>query len=190
MARTRRAGTEIRALLLEAATELFAERGYAGTTTKEIAARAGVSETLLFRHFSSKQTLFDVAVVEPFDEYVARYTGEWAALDSPPETMIRDLVEHLYDLVIEQRLVFGALGANHLAAGAQHAFTQLEHMAGAIAEKFGFGYDTQVATRAVVAMIVSMALLGDDLFPSGEGPGRERILDELTGILLSGLTQR
>jgi AcrR family transcriptional regulator len=190
MARTRRASPEIRALLLSAATELFAERGFAGTTTKEIATRAGVSETLLFRHFSSKQTLFDVAVVEPFDAYVARYTGEWAARDAEPETIIRDLVEHLYDLVVENRLVFGALGASHLAGGTQHAFGQLEQLAMSIKDKFGFVYDSRVAARAVVAMIVSTALLEDELFPSGERPGRDRMIDELTGILVGGLTRR
>lgn len=40
------------------AGRLFAERGYAGTTTAEIARRAGVSEGILFHHFGSKRDLF------------------------------------------------------------------------------------------------------------------------------------
>jgi AcrR family transcriptional regulator len=190
MARTRRAGSEVRALLLDAAQELFAERGFAGTTTREIAARAGVSETLLFRHFSSKQTLFDVTVIEPFDAYIARYTGDWmgdGAMTAPPEDIIRDLVATLYDLVVAQRRVFLALTTSHLAGGAQHALGRLEEMAVAIAAQRGYTYDAPVVTRAVVTMIVGMALLEDDLFESGEAPGRERIVEELTSTLLRGL---
>lgn len=44
--------------LLEAALEAMAERGYRGATTREIAARAGVCELTLFRHFGTKENLF------------------------------------------------------------------------------------------------------------------------------------
>ena len=43
--------------LLGSALELFAERGYAGTSVKAIAGRAGVSQGLLYVHFESKQAL-------------------------------------------------------------------------------------------------------------------------------------
>ncbi|GAA2776441.1 TetR family transcriptional regulator [Saccharopolyspora taberi] len=44
--------------LLRAAAELFAERGFEQTTVREVAARAGVNQALLFRYFGSKQELF------------------------------------------------------------------------------------------------------------------------------------
>lgn len=44
--------------LLRAAAALFEERGFAGTTTADIAERAGVAEVTLFRHFGSKSKLF------------------------------------------------------------------------------------------------------------------------------------
>lgn len=40
--------------ILDAATELFAERGYAASTTREIARCAGVNEVTVFRHFENK----------------------------------------------------------------------------------------------------------------------------------------
>ncbi|MBO8171198.1 MAG: TetR/AcrR family transcriptional regulator [Bacillaceae bacterium] len=49
--------TETRNKLLQAALDIFGEQGYEGTTTKEIASRAGVSEMTLFRHFGSKENL-------------------------------------------------------------------------------------------------------------------------------------
>lgn len=44
--------------ILVAAKDLFSTKGYAATTTKDIAAKAQVSEVTLFRHFKSKRNLF------------------------------------------------------------------------------------------------------------------------------------
>ena len=44
--------------LLESALDLFARKGFGGTTTKEIASAAGVTEAVIFRHFPSKQALY------------------------------------------------------------------------------------------------------------------------------------
>lgn len=48
-----------RSAIVEAAVPLFARKGFAGTTTREIAEAAGISEALLFKHFPSKQHLYD-----------------------------------------------------------------------------------------------------------------------------------
>jgi TetR/AcrR family transcriptional regulator, mexJK operon transcriptional repressor len=47
--------------LLLAAIELMADKGYDSTSTKEIAAAAGVNEVTLFRHFGTKQKLLEAA---------------------------------------------------------------------------------------------------------------------------------
>jgi AcrR family transcriptional regulator len=47
-----------RKAIVAAAVPLFARNGFAGTTTRELAAAAGVSEALLFKHFPSKQSLY------------------------------------------------------------------------------------------------------------------------------------
>lgn len=44
--------------ILKAALRVFAERGYAGATTREIAKEAGVANGLVFYHYIDKQTLF------------------------------------------------------------------------------------------------------------------------------------
>jgi AcrR family transcriptional regulator len=44
--------------LLETATELFAEKGYAGTSVREIVEKAGVSKPVLYYYFKSKEGLF------------------------------------------------------------------------------------------------------------------------------------
>lgn len=54
----RRDAAATRQALRVAAIELFAERGYDRTTVRDIAARAGVNQALLFRYFGSKEALF------------------------------------------------------------------------------------------------------------------------------------
>ena len=51
-------GDERRKAIVAAAVPLFARKGFAGTTTKELAEAAGISEALLFRHFPSKKHLY------------------------------------------------------------------------------------------------------------------------------------
>jgi AcrR family transcriptional regulator len=53
--------------ILAAATDLFSERSFDGATTREIAARAGVTQPLLNYHFRSKEELWQAAVDSLFD---------------------------------------------------------------------------------------------------------------------------
>lgn len=54
---------ERRRQILSVAAELFARRGFAGTTTRQIADAVGTSETVLFRLFPSKEALY-TAILE------------------------------------------------------------------------------------------------------------------------------
>src|SRR5881275_3240527 len=58
MAATRLDSDERRQRIVDAAIPLFARKGFTGTTTRELAEAAGISEALLFRHFPSKQSLY------------------------------------------------------------------------------------------------------------------------------------
>src|SRR5438128_12076669 len=58
MAMTRLDSDERHRAIVTAAVPLFARKGFAGTTTRELAEAAGISEALLFRHFPSKQLLY------------------------------------------------------------------------------------------------------------------------------------
>jgi AcrR family transcriptional regulator len=56
-------GEDRRAQLIDVALTLFAEHGYDGASTRAIAAAAGVTEALIFRHFPTKRDLL-LAVIE------------------------------------------------------------------------------------------------------------------------------
>lgn len=83
-----RDATATRAALLAAARELFAERGYAGTTVRGVADRAGVNQALLFRYFGSKGALFTEAVTEPALAPLA---------EGPPETLLERTLTAMFD---------------------------------------------------------------------------------------------
>src|ERR1700735_2094005 len=74
-----------RGALLEAARQLFAEKGFAATGREEIAARAGVTRGALYHHFASKTELAAAVVEQLEGELVARVVG--AALQG---TGVRD----------------------------------------------------------------------------------------------------
>ncbi|MFN2392577.1 MAG: TetR/AcrR family transcriptional regulator [Pyrinomonadaceae bacterium] len=55
---SRMSGDERRSQILQVAIRLFSQNGFNGTTTKEIARMAGVSEAMVFRHFATKSELY------------------------------------------------------------------------------------------------------------------------------------
>jgi len=60
---------QTREKIIQSARALFEENGFAATTTREIAAKAGVSEVTLFRHFETKRNLFDQTVHSSMHPY-------------------------------------------------------------------------------------------------------------------------
>jgi AcrR family transcriptional regulator len=73
---------QTRANIMNAASQLFGEKGYAGSTTREIADLAGVNEVTIFRHFGSKQKLAR-AIMDQFgglaiaEKMKANLTGDY-----------------------------------------------------------------------------------------------------------------
>jgi AcrR family transcriptional regulator len=66
--RIRLSALERKDSVLDAALVEFAEKGYAGTSTEDIAARAGISQPYLFRLFGTKKELYVASVSRSFRE--------------------------------------------------------------------------------------------------------------------------
>ncbi len=93
--------------LLEAALDLFVERGFAATRVDDVAARAGVSKGTLFLYFPSKEELFKAVVRE---NIVGRFT-EW---NTELETFVGNTSEVL------RVLLPGVVGAHWRHQGVWH----------------------------------------------------------------------
>lgn len=72
--------TETKDKILDASYRLMSERGYIGTTTREIAREAGVTELTVFRHFGSKEIIFEevlkkFTIAQDFKEAIRNLKG-------------------------------------------------------------------------------------------------------------------
>jgi AcrR family transcriptional regulator len=56
-------------LILEEALKQFSKKGYDGTSMSDIAAPLGISKAALYKHFASKQQIFDRIIVESEEKY-------------------------------------------------------------------------------------------------------------------------
>lgn len=87
--------------------ELFAERGYAGASLDEVAARARVTKGALYHHFAGKQALFLAAFDQVEREVVQRVAATLTARATPWESAMHGLRSYL-DICLEpsyQRIV-------------------------------------------------------------------------------------
>lgn len=114
--KTRRSPEEVDRLVCDAARRLFALKGYTGSTTREIAALAGVHEPLLYRRYGSKAGLFRAAVLVPFGEVISGYLKTWEAqVDEPAplRELVEGFIDPLYRLLREHRELAMALVQGH-----------------------------------------------------------------------------
>ena len=75
--------------LLDAALDLFVEKGYAATRAEEIAARAGVSKGTLFLYFSSKEDVFKAVIRENIVSLFPIWQQEFAQYQGSSADMLR-----------------------------------------------------------------------------------------------------
>ncbi|MBO8172991.1 MAG: TetR/AcrR family transcriptional regulator [Bacillaceae bacterium] len=97
--------SEKKVKILEAAIEMFSEKGYAATSTSEIARKAGVAEGTIFRHYKTKKDLL-MAIVTPV---LTRVVAPFLARDFAQkvfeddyqsyENFIRALIRNRFDFV-------------------------------------------------------------------------------------------
>ncbi len=106
---------ERREEILEAATKLFAEHGFADTDTQQLADKLGVGKGTLYRYFPSKRELFLAAADRGMRKLCAYIDASMAVIEDPPEriaevvrsylTFFADHPE-LCELLIHERALF------------------------------------------------------------------------------------
>src|ERR687896_1577847 len=75
-----------RLVIVEAAGRLFGDRGYDGTRLDDVAAAAGVTKPILYRHFASKQALY-LALLERHRDDLGTFAGAAPEGGAPVERM-------------------------------------------------------------------------------------------------------
>ena len=191
-----------RRLLLGAARRLFGENGYNGTSTQAIAAAAGVTEPMVFRHFGTKARLFQEAAVAPFVDYIESYLDEYRAREHgrlSPEDEGRVFLEGLFTALHEQRDILVALlaarqsgdideaGYDEVRAAFARVLAHFEEVVGTEAAERGFDQDNLAASvKVMFSMVLSLALHDDWLLSDGRTTHRE-LLEAMTMMSVRGL---
>ena len=111
--------SDTRQRILDIATSLFADRGYAATSLSDIAERLGTSKAALYYHFRSKGAILEALVAEPLAAFTKLAE---AAPDLPP----REVLAAILDATIAMRSLFDLLDRDpstraHLDADATRA---------------------------------------------------------------------
>ncbi|MGQ4515650.1 TetR family transcriptional regulator [Streptomyces sp. DW26H14] len=164
-----------RRALLDAAAELFFERGFNRTTVRDIADRAGANQSLIFRYFGSKAAVFEAVAARLGHEQLDRTPAE-RLLDTTLRSMLRDEPGRRRDHTMVTFL--RSLGTEGPAAD--------------IAEQLGDDYtealaaltaapDARLRAQLVLAWLIGISLVRDvsRIEPlSGAGP------DEVTELVL------
>lgn len=183
---------EARAAVLGHARTVFAERGYHDASLAEVAARAEVSETLVYRYFGSKAGLFEESIIGPGRAFVDRFLREWEEQDDAPalEEKVRAFVVELLGFVTENQglIVAWALAERHgpreIATDGTHG-QGVRRLATALAGKGGD--DAEMAVALSMGLILAVVTFTDVLFPP-DAPNRdpERLTDAVTRFVLAG----
>jgi AcrR family transcriptional regulator len=193
-----------RAAILQAAVNLFAEKGFRGTTTRELAAAAGVTEPVLYAHFSTKRDLYS-GILETM------CTGEVEnLLNDVLEPFLRaendaQLFREVGGLILDwyaeeparvRLLAYGGLEHHELAEEyyRQHAVPFLKVLSEYLAKRISKGAFTNVdpvlAVRLFAGMIQHFGLASTIFRPHDQHPPRETIVETAVTIFLDGIRKK
>ncbi len=196
----RRGSASSRDRILAAARELFAARGFKGTTTAAIARRARVNEALIFRHFPGKKGLFTAILREKLeDEKLVRIIDAAECRDISVEEAFRLVAARFaeaFDPVFLRLYYHSALEGHALADAFYDQFVSrfiamVEQLIdrGIIEGRFR-NVDRSIAARAFTGMLRSY-FLTNELFPRHALKGDPKeISASFCGLFLDGVTSR
>ncbi len=192
---------ERRQAIVDAAVRLFAERGFRGTTTRDIAASVGVSEPVLYQHFRTKSDLYR-AILEAKAREGSQKTI--AALECYSRSSDdRGFFTQLAKLILDQyakdpafmRLLFySALEGSKLSEYFFRHYVQCLHrlVTGYLARRARAGafrkIDPLLACRAFIGMAVQHSMAVVIFHRQKVRMSRARIAASLADMFLNGIT--
>jgi len=196
--RTRMKGDQRRASIVAEAIRLFAEKGFRGATTRELAAALGVTEPVLYQHFKTKGELY-TAIIETKAREGVEKSSELARHMQADDD--RALLRYLAGLILDhfeqdpaysRLLLFSALEGHELAAlfFEQQAVEFYNVVAGYFRRRIRAGalrgVDPQIAARSFIGMVSYHGQV-QLLFEAKVKMTRKKLVNQLVTVFLDGL---
>jgi AcrR family transcriptional regulator len=184
--------TQRREQLLQVSRQLFAEKGFDGTSVEEIAARAEVSKPVVYEHFGGKEGMYAVVVDREIQALTTALTG---ALDEGghPKVMVERSALALLDYIEDNEDGFRILVRDSPVAQATGTFssligdvaTQVEHL---LADQFTRqGLDPRTAP-IYAQMLVGMVALTGQHWLDARSPKKADVAAALVNLAWNGLS--
>ena len=192
-------GEERRRVLIDAALALFAQNGFRGTTTKEIAQAAQCSEATLFKHFATKEELYS-SILETkaqIEETLVQVRQIAARKDDAGvfrAVGLKGLTQMEQDASLMRLLLFSALEGHELAHKFFESKVRQLHrvLSSYIEERIADGVfrsvNPLITARAFIGMIVHYILL-HEIYGIERPPGfsSEQVVDTFVTLFCDGL---
>jgi len=185
--------------IIAAAIELFAKNGFRGTTTRDLAAHAGVNEAIIFRHFNTKQELYRAILEEKLSQKQGAHLEEARQLAESGddqkflETFGQQFLErHEGDTTFMRLLMFSALEGHELSEMFLASMAGRDPLASYFEQRMKAGafrcMDPHLAARAILGMFVSyiqtQEIFGQKKIKVFE---RNEVVKTFVSIFLSGM---
>lgn len=186
----RMTGQERREQLLDVGRELFAERGYEGTSIEEIAKRADVSKPVVYEHFGGKEGLYAVVVDREMKSLLNRITDSLKA--THPRAMLEQAATALLTYIEDEQAGFRILIRHSPVASTSGTFASL---IGDIASQVEYifrsefkrlDYDPNLAALYSQALVGMVALVGQWWLDTRK-PSRDKVAAHLVNLAWNGL---
>ena len=177
-----------RRALLDSATTLFAERGYARTSLDEIAAGARVTKGALYGHFGSKQDLFravleelEAATTQVVERAVAEAPAPWDGAVAGLDAFLRACTDTVYGAVVMREGPVALPYAEWCAAEEVHSYRLVLGLVQSLVDAGEVDpLPIETAARIVHAVVGAAAMLIAGAAPADRG----RALDDARTVVL------
>jgi AcrR family transcriptional regulator len=187
-----------RASIVTEAIRLFAEKGFRGTTTRELASALGVTEPVLYQHFKTKRDLYTAIIETKSREGVERSAGVHLRLEGDDD---RGFLTELAGLILGQfdqdpgftrLLFFSALERHELAVlfFDRQVVQFYDVVAGYFRRRIRagafHGVNPQLAARSFIGMVSYHGQV-QLFFDAGLKMPRKKLVDQMVTIFLDGV---
>jgi AcrR family transcriptional regulator len=192
-------GEERRQRIVEAAVDLFSRKGFRGTTTREIAEAADISEAMIFKHFATKRELYS-AIIEVKSETEELLAGAAKASEAKDDARVlrsvglKMMEQTERDPSLMRLLLFSALEGHELSEIFFESRVRRLHefLSSYIRKRIEDGrfrsVDALVVARGFIGMIVHYLLI-HELFGVKRSPrsSPEEVVELFVSIFLKGI---
>jgi AcrR family transcriptional regulator len=178
-------------LLEDAASMVFAERGYAGTSLDEVAARAGVTKPIVYRHFGSKKELHLVLLARHRDELLFELaqgiTGEQqlsGRIRAAADSWFGYVQAHPYAM----RMLFGDTTGDPEIQAFHREMQGTARAAIRSLMEAEPGFEVSEELRDPLAELVRSAIVGVALWwADNQGVSRDDVVSLASGVIWGGI---